>query len=196
MGRRSRKARPGGAPRGGPERREAMAERGAAETERREAAADPQPDAAAGAAEDRMARGYARGRERDAAARAALKPLAPGERPRAVTIAALLAFAIAVANLGLYLAGWEVRGQDPELGGALVVCGVFALAGYGMWRTRYWAVIGFEVLLGVLIVSAALSLMLASNLSAALLSLAVIAAAGPLFWFLIRAMARIQMPQR
>ena len=43
---------------------------------------------------------------------------------------------------------------------------------------------------------AALSLMLASNVQGALLSLAVIALAGPLFWFLIRAMARIQMPER
>jgi hypothetical protein len=145
---------------------------------------------------DRMARGYARGRRRDEEARARLEPLAPGERPLAVTIGALLSFAVAIANLALYLAGWEVRGQDPELGGALVVCAVFVLAGYGMWRVRYWAVIGFEVLLGVLIVSAALSLMLASNVSGALLSLAVIALAGPLFWFLIRAMARIQMPER
>ena len=75
-------------------------------------------------------------RERDEAARAQLEPLAPGERPLAVTIAALLSFAVAIANLVLYLAGWEVRGQDPELGGALVVCAVFALAGVGMWRMQ------------------------------------------------------------
>jgi len=145
---------------------------------------------------NRMTRGYARGRRRDEEARAKLEPLAPGERPLAVTIAAVLAFVVAAANLVLYLAGWEVRGQDPNLGGALAVCAVFGLAGVGMWRTRYWAVIGFEVLLGVLLVSAALSLMLASNLRGALLSLAVIVVAGPLFWFLIRAMARIQLPER
>jgi hypothetical protein len=173
VGKRSRKSRTGEGPR---------------------AAAAPGPDAPADG--DRMTRGYARGRERDEAARGALEPLAPGERPLAVTIAALLAFAIAIANLVLYLAGWEVRGQDPELGGALVVCAVFVLAGAGMWRMRYWAVLGFEVLLGVLIVSAALSLMLASNVSGALLSVAVIVVAAPLFWLLIRAMARIQMPER
>ncbi len=176
MGRRSRKARTGEARAVAPEHSGAErtgAERGAG-----------------------MARGYARARERDEQARARLEPLAPGERPLAVTIAAVLAFAVAVANLVLYLAGWEVRGQDPELGGALAVCLVFAVAGVGMWRMRYWAVIGFEVLLGVLLVSAALSLMLASNLSGALLSLGVIVLAGPLFWFLIRAMARIQMPER
>jgi hypothetical protein len=143
-----------------------------------------------------MRRGYARSRERQDAIRAALEPLAPGERPRAVTIAAVVAGVIAVANLALYLAGWDVRGEDPNLGGTLGLCGVMAVAAAGMWRVKYWAVLGFEVLLGVLVVSAALSLLLASNLQGVLLALAVIALAGSLFWFLIRAMARIQMPQR
>ena len=66
----------------------------------------------------------------------------------------------------------------------------------GCGARSYWAVLGFEVLLGVLLVFAALSLMLASNVRGALLALAVIVLAGPLFWFLIRAMARIQMPER
>ena len=58
-----------------------------------------------------MARGYARGRERDEAARAELEPLAPGERPRAVTIAAVLAALLGIANLALLAAGWEVEGE-------------------------------------------------------------------------------------
>ena len=36
----------------------------------------------------------------------------------------------------------------------------------------------------------------AANVTAALLCLAIIAIASPLFWFLIRAMARIQLPAR
>jgi hypothetical protein len=48
----------------------------------------------------------------------------------------------------------------------------------------------------VLLVFAGLSLLLASNWRGALLSLAVIVVAGALFWKLVRAMARIQMPQR
>jgi hypothetical protein len=184
VGRRSRKARTGDGRPGG-----------SAPTDSTRAGRPAGMPAPRDAADD-AARGYARGRARDEQTRAALQPLAPGERPLAVTIAAVLAFAVAAANLVLYLAGWEVRGQDPKLGGALAVCVVFAVAGIGMWRTRYWAVIGFEVLLGVLLVSAALSLMLASNLSGALLSVAVILVTGPLFWFLIRAMARIQMPER
>jgi len=175
VGKRSRKARAGGA-------------RPAAGGTPRDAGAAP----GARPAGTRPARGYARSRARNDAARAELEPLAQGERPLAVTIAAVVALAIAVANLVLYLAGFDVRGEDPTAGGALVVCAVFAAAAIGMWRVKYWAVIGFEVLL----VSASLSLMLASNLSGALLSVAVIAVSGPLFWFLIRAMARIQMPDR
>jgi hypothetical protein len=143
-----------------------------------------------------MSRGYARSRLRDDALRARLEPFGPGERPLAVTICAVLAALIAIANLALYLAGWEVRGEDPKLGGTLALCVVLLAAAVGMWRMKYWAVLGFEVLLGVLVVSAALSLMLASNLRAALLSAAVIAISGPLFWLLIRVMARIQLPSR
>jgi hypothetical protein len=143
-----------------------------------------------------MARRYARSRERDDAVRASLEPLAPGERPAVVTISAALCGLISVANLVLYLAGWEVRGQEPNVFGALALCVVLAAAAVGLWRMRYWAVLGFEMLLGVLIVSAALSLLVASNVRGALLALAVIALAGPLFWKLIRVMARIQMPER
>jgi hypothetical protein len=142
-----------------------------------------------------MARGYARSRERDDAARAALVPLAPGERPRAVTAAALLAALIAAGNLALIVAGWEVDGERPVAGG-LVFTGVMVAAAVGMWMVRYWAVLGFQVLLGVSLVIALLGLLRASNLAGVLVCFAIIGIAGPLFWFLIRAMARIQMPRR
>jgi hypothetical protein len=148
-----------------------------------------------------MARGYARGRERDEAVRAALQPLAPGERPRAVTVAAILAAVLALGNVALLAAGWEVRGGDDSsrtetVAGTVLFAGLLLAAAVGMWRCRYWAVLGFEALLGIAIAFAALSLLVASNIAAVLLCLGIIAVAGPLFWFLIRAMARIQLPSR
>ena len=142
-----------------------------------------------------MARGYARSRERDDAARAALVPLAPGERPRPVTAAAILAAVIAASNLALILAGWEVDGERPILGG-LIFTAVMSAAAIGMWTVRYWAVLGFQVLLGVSLVTALLGLLRASNVAGLIVCLGVIAVAGPLFWLLIRSMARIQMPRR
>ena len=139
---------------------------------------------------------YARSRARDDAARASLEPLAPGERPRAVTIAAIVAALVAVANFALFLAGWDVAGQDPQPGGVIFFCVVLLSAAVGMWQRRYWAVLGFQVLLGITIIYAGLSLLFPSNWQALVLALGVLLAAGTLFWYLIRAMARIQMPQR
>jgi hypothetical protein len=142
------------------------------------------------------ARGYARSRERDAAVRARLQPLAPGERPLAVRLAAILAALLGAGNVALLIAGWEVEGSGQSTAGVLIFAGLMAAAAIGMWQCRYWAVLGFEALLGIAIVFAALSLMVASNVTAVLLCVAVVAVAGPLFWFLIRAMARIQLPSR
>ncbi|MDP9383782.1 MAG: hypothetical protein M3P50_00835 [Actinomycetota bacterium] len=143
-----------------------------------------------------MRRGYARGEARNAAVRAELEPLAPGERPRAITVAAVVAALIAVANVVLLLAGWEVRGTDPEPGGVLLFAGIMLAAAVGMWQRRYWAVLGFQALLGISIIFSALALLVASNLEGALLATLVIVLSGTLFWFLVRAMARLQMPRR
>jgi hypothetical protein len=143
-----------------------------------------------------MQRGYARGRAADEAARAKLVPLAPGERPRAVTVAAVVAALIAVANLAFLVAGYEVRGQDPQPTGVLVFSALMLGAAVGMWQGRYWAVLGFEALLGISIAVAALSLLVASNVQGALLATTIMLLSGTLFWFLVRALARLQMPER
>jgi hypothetical protein len=158
----------------------------------------PPPGAAPGdaPAEDAPAlpRGYARARAKDDAARAALEPLAPGERPRTITVAAVTAAVVAAGNL---LAGLLAADRDSgDWTTTLLLSGVFAIAAAGMWRGRYWAALLFEALLGVTLVFAFFGLLLASNLRAVVLSVAVIAGAGILFVGLIRPMARLQMPRR
>jgi hypothetical protein len=156
------------------------------------------PDAVAPSGQsprEAMARGYARGRERDEAAREALVPLAPGERPWPIVVSAILAAGFAAANLALILAGWEVDGKRPIASG-LIFAGIMLAAAIGMWRLRYWAVLGWQVLLAVTFIGALLSLLRAENLKGVALSLAVMAVTGPLFYLLIRQMARIQMPKR
>ena len=142
-----------------------------------------------------LERGYARARAKDAEARGNLQPLGPGERPVAVTVAAVVAGLIAVANVVLVAAGTSVGGRRNVVGG-LVFAVLMVLAAVFMWRRKYWAVLGFQALLGLSVITASLSLLVASNVEAVVRSLIVIAAAGTLFWFLIRAMARLQMPSR
>jgi hypothetical protein len=148
-----------------------------------------------------MERAYARGRARDEAARAALKPLVPGERPTAVTVGAIAAGVLALANVIALVVGWDAgpgSGDDDgqAIAGSLLVTVVLCAVAYGMWRARYWAVLGMQTLLAVTIIFAALGLVTATSVWAALLLVAIVTAAGALFWFLVKAMARIQMPER
>ena len=67
---------------------------------------------------------------------------------------------------------------------------------YGLWRARYWAVLGFQTLLVIVIVVAVLGLVQVTEVPRALGLAAILGLAGLLFYRMIKAMARIQMPER
>lgn len=146
--------------------------------------------------EDRVARGYARGRAKDEAARAALKPLGQDERPLVVTIAAVLAFALGAGNLISWVVGVEVQGEQPALLGIAIYSGLMFTVAYGCFRMRYWGVLGMEAVLALALVIFGVLLTRAESVVALLIALAVIGGAGTLFWKLVKVMARIQMPER
>jgi hypothetical protein len=158
--------------------------------------AEPPRAASTGTGADGMRRGYARAEARNAEVRAQLAPLAPGERPRALVAAASLAVALGVANLVALLAGIDVQGEQPSALGVLLFCAVMFIAAVGLWSARYWAVLGFEVLLGLIVLVFSLFLLRASNVLAVVVCVPIILVAGWLFWKLIRVMGRIQAPQR
>ena len=132
---------------------------------------------------------YARSRERAEATRAALRPLGTGERPLGLKLAVALAVAVAAANLVAVAAG----GGHRAPGGIAFAALMLFLAG-GMWERRYLAVVAVEGLLAVSIVYAALSLAFASNLLAVALPVLLIVVCAPVFWLLIRVMARLRVP--
>ena len=140
-----------------------------------------------------MERGYARSRRRDEEARAKLEPLAPGERPTAVTVAAIVAALIGLGNIVLVITGSHER---QRVTGGLLFAAIMFVAAVFMWRRSYWAVLGFQALLGLAIIILALLLTIASNIWAALICLAIVIPGAILFWFMVKAMARIQMPDR
>lgn len=137
-----------------------------------------------------------RSEQKNAEVRAALVPLAPGERPTAVTVGAIVAALLGLVNLVLYAAGFEVDGERPQLVGVLAFSALMLTAAWGMWKVRYWAVLGMQALLGILIVIFSIVLVTAQDIWGVLLMLAIVGAAGTLFWFMVKAMARIQMPTR
>jgi len=134
------------------------------------------------------------------AARAALEPLASGERPTAVTVGAIVALLCALANVVAVVLGWDQGVDDDDRSRALaytiLATGVLVAVAWGMWKSKYWAVLGMQTLLALTLIASSLGLVTAGNAGAAVILVVILAAAGTLFWFLVKAMARIQMPER
>jgi hypothetical protein len=144
-----------------------------------------------------MEAGYAKAEVRNQEAREALEPLAEGERPLVVTIGAVVAGLVALSILGGYLAGVEVDGEKPRFVQVLAPALLMGVMSWGMWRARYWAVLGFQLLLAFLIFSAVFGLAIqASSVAQFASTFALLAVSGTFFYFMVKAMARIQMPQR
>jgi len=146
---------------------------------------------------ERMKSGYAKAEIRNQEAREALEPLAEGERPLVVTIGAVASALLALSILGGYLAGVEVDGEKPRLAQVLAPALLMAIMAWGMWRARYWAVLGFQLLLVFLIFSAVFGLLVQAVSAAQFaVTFGLLAVSGTFFFFMVKAMARIQMPER
>jgi hypothetical protein len=144
-----------------------------------------------------MARGYARAEQRNREAREALEPLAEDERPTVVTIGAVVAALVALSILAGYLAGVKVNGETPKLPQVIAPALLMGVMAWGMWRARYWAVLGFQLVLVFLIFSAVFGLAVqAASVAQFAVTLGLLAVAGTFFFFMVKAMARIQMPTR
>ncbi len=148
----------------------------------------------------------ARTEAKNAAAREALEPLREDERPTVVTIGAVISALIAALVIAGYVAGVEVEklGSDgisqgesrAPLLSVLAVAALMATMAYGMWRSRYWAVLGFQALLAIVLVMSSIGLIGATRWVQGIGNLLLIAGGGAMFFFMIKAMARIQMPER
>ena len=140
------------------------------------------------------------------AAREQLEPLAEDERPGVVTVAALISGALALGTALAYAVGLEVGEFDdfgnqtgesrPSIFPTVVSTVILGGMAYGLWRARYWAVLGFQTLLVLVIIVAALGLAQVTDLWRALAFTAILVLAGFLFYRMVKAMARIQMPER
>lgn len=136
--------------------------------------------------------------ERNAAQRARIKPFEPGERPAAAAIAAILLAAIGLTNLVLLAIGYQPRYslRNTE---AQLAQGIFGVAIVGVatqvWRLRAWALLITQALLAISSIFAFAALILANTVTNALPPLIFLAIGAPLFWKLIRVLARAQAPR-
>jgi hypothetical protein len=133
---------------------------------------------------------------RELEARAALAPLGEDERPAALLVGIAVAVALAIGVLVGVASVHDLARHGGSLPGGIFLAGVLALLAWGMYRRRYWAVLGFEALLAFQIIVTSLALVVAETLAAAGLCALSIGLAGWLFWKLVRVMGRIQAGER
>ena len=138
-----------------------------------------------------------RSEARNAAVRATLTPLAPGERPWSLKIAVLIAALIGAGDLIAVLVDgqFNVGGAHTGAGGVIVFSVLMLVCAVGMWQLRYWAVLGFQAILAFVILFFALLGLRAANLLAVVAAVIVVGGGGWLFYKLVRVLSRIQMPK-
>jgi hypothetical protein len=104
---------------------------------------------------------------------------------------------IAVSIVVGYLTGAKVNGEKPAFVQILAPALLMGTMAWGMWRARYWAVLGFQMVLVLLIFSAVFGLAAqAASVAQVAATLGLLAVTGTFFWLMVKAMARIQMPNR
>lgn len=143
---------------------------------------------------DFIERYRARTEAQNAAARAKLEPLAPGERPWPLQLSVGLATLAAIVNLISYAAGAKIDGSRPAIATIVIFSAVMLVLAGGMWRGVPQAVLAFMAVLGIVVVLFSLFLVEASNLLGVLVPLIFISGGGFLFWKLVRVLGRLQAP--
>ncbi len=135
--------------------------------------------------------------ERNEAVRATLTPVVPGERPWPTTVSALVALALVITNLVLLLVHFKLKvgSQRASTGSEILYLVVMSMCAYGLWRARYWAVLGFMVILLLTILTATLLLIRASSVLGFTVAIVLMSGGGFLFYKLVRVLSRIQMPR-
>lgn len=131
---------------------------------------------------------------RDIAVREKIKPLREGERPLPVTVSAVVATVLAVSMIAPEILGVESVWRAGPAAAPLAL--LLLIAAVGMWRVRYWALLGFQAYLALLIVVLSILLVVESSWFKAAVAAALILTAGVLFWSLVKSMARVQITER
>ncbi len=98
---------------------------------------------------------------------AGLEPLGEDERPAALRVAMVVCAVLALAVIVGAASVHDLSRHGGSLPGAVFLAVVLALLAQGMYRRRYWAVLGFEALLAFQILVTSLALVVASTIAAA-----------------------------
>jgi hypothetical protein len=108
----------------------------------------------------------------------------------------LIALIVGAADLIDVIVGGRhsFGGTHTGVGGVVLFSLLMIACAVGMWQLRYWAVLGFQAVLAIVILIFALLLIRASNFLGFLVPIVIIGGGGLLFFKLVRVLSRLQMP--
>lgn len=186
-------------------RKQRSAERSPDEAEAAAADGDTSEASPMDLAAEAEARGVSKSELRNERAREALDPLPEGERPTIVTVGVVISILIGASILIAYFAGATTRvftsgvetgAERPNPFQVFIPAALFFVMAWGMWNARYWAVLGFQAVMAIIMIGSFLALISATSVAQALGVGGILIVAGILFWLTVKALARIQMPDR
>lgn len=149
------------------------------------------PPAPASSGDSGMKRGYAKAELKNVAARDALQPIGPENRPRIVLVACAW-LVVACISIVASIVTADGDGAGSQRFGNALMLAVVLVAVWGTYRLRPWAILGSQTLFALAFVFTILAAVFSDDL---LLSLALAASAlvtGWIFYRMINVMARVQ----
>ncbi len=107
----------------------------------------------------------------------------------------MLAVLVGVGNLVQVAAGAKVGFGGTSITGPILFAVVMLVCAGGMWKLRYWALLGFQALLAIVVLAFSFVLVTAVDVLRGAIALAIMVGGGFLFWKLVRVLSRMQMPR-
>lgn len=140
---------------------------------------------------DTMKRGYAKAEVKNQAAREALEPIAPGERPPVLIAAVVWCLLIAAGMVYSVIAASGENANGARLGNGLTLL-LILVAVVGSLRLKYWAILGVQTILALSIVIGLVALTALTKEWLLPLAIAQPLVSGVLFYKMVKVMARVQ----
>jgi peptidoglycan/LPS O-acetylase OafA/YrhL len=138
-----------------------------------------------------MRRGYAKAEIKNAAAREALEPISPENRPRIVLIACAWLLVVAANIVYNGLAADGDSATTGRIGNVLMLILVLT-ALVGTYRLRYWAILGAQTIFALACIFGIVAAAVIPDLLVVLLVGAGALVSGVVFYRMINVMARVQ----
>lgn len=145
----------------------------------------------AGGGRGAMSRGYAKAEQKNAATRAALEPLEPGDRPGVVLAAVVWLALIAAGMVYTAITADGDNAGSTRLGNVAMIV-LIVVAAVGTWRLKYWAILGTQTILALSIVIGFVALVTLTKAWLIPLAVAQPLISAVLFFRMVKVMARVQ----